>query len=82
MIMPEDQTPVEQAENIPDPEEAKLEAKRKRARRWQWYGWGVIGMMILIILLNLFEWVSLEFNKYSMIAVVVAYGVYVVFRKR
>lgn len=43
---------------------------------------GRIGAMILIIVLNLFGLVSLEFNKYSMIAVILAYGVYVVFRKR
>ncbi len=81
-MMSEEQTPVEQTETISDAEEVKQEAKRKRAQRWQWYGWGVIGSMILIIVLNLFGLVSLEFNKYSMIAVILAYGVYVVFRKR
>lgn len=80
--MPENTEPNELQENISDAEEVKAEAKRKRAMYWQWYGWGVIGSMILIIILNMFDLFGPEFNKYAMIAIVLAYGVYVVFRKR
>lgn len=80
--MSEEQNSKEKAEEIQDAEEAKLEAKRKRAFYWQMYAWAVIGLMILIIILNMFGLVDPEFNKYAMIAVVFAYGAYVVFRKR
>ncbi len=81
--MSENPTPGDPQEHLPtDPDEAKAEAKRQRARHWQWYGWAVIGLMIMIIILNLFGVFGPEFNKYAMIGIVLAYGVYVVFRKR
>ena len=80
--MSEDQEPVKQPETDSEIEDPIVEAKRKRAQHWQWYGWGVIGLMILIIILNLFGLIDPEFNKYTMIAIVLAYGVYVVFRRR
>jgi hypothetical protein len=79
--MSENQEP-EQPETDFETVDPEIEAKRKRAQHWQWYGWGVIGMMIFIIILNLLGLFDPEFNKYTMIAIVIAYGVYVVFRRR
>ena len=62
--------------------EVAEQAKRKRAFYWQIYGWAVIGMMILIIVLNLFGFFGPNFNRYIMIGVVIAYGIYIVFRRR
>lgn len=80
--MSEEETSIEKPEEVSDAEEAKLEAKRKRAFYWQIYGWAVIGIMILIILLNMFGFLGPDFNQYGMVVMVIAYGVYIVFRRR
>ncbi|KAB2880053.1 DUF2207 domain-containing protein [bacterium] len=80
--MSEERTPLENHNDIQDAEDAKAEAKRKRAFYWQIYGWSVIGLMILTIVLNMFGLFGPDFNRYIMIGIVVAYGVYIVFRRR
>jgi len=80
--MSEEQTPLENQDNIQDAEDAKAEAKRKRAFYWQIYGWAVIGLMILTILLNMFGLFGPDFNRYIMIGIVISYGVYIIFRRR
>lgn len=54
----------------------------RRKRMWQIFGWSVIGALVLLIVLNLFQWVSPEINQYALPVIVVLYVVYVFFRKR
>lgn len=79
--MSEEQTPLENQNAIQD-DEAKMDAKRKRTFYWQIYGWAVISLMILTIVLNLFGLFGPDFNRYIMVGIVIAYGVYIVFRRR
>jgi hypothetical protein len=69
-------------ENENEPVDAADEAKRKRAWRWQVYGWSVVGVMILVIVLNFLGLFTPEMNKYVLGLIVVAYGVYIFFRRR
>lgn len=80
--MSEDKENVERTDDLPDEDESKASARRKRVFYWQIYGWSVIGLMILLILLNLFGLFDPNFNRYGMIAMVLAYAVYIIFRRR
>jgi hypothetical protein len=69
----------ENGEEAPDP---GADAKRIRARRWQIYGWSVIGLMGIAVVLNLLDLLTPDINKYLLGLIMAAYGVYIFFRRR
>lgn len=54
----------------------------RRARRWRIYGWCVIGLMAATIVLNLLDLIDPEVNRFVLPLIIMAYVVYVIFRKR
>lgn len=49
---------------------------------WPIVGWIIIGIMGVLIVFNLLGWVPPDVNRYSLPGLVVAYLIYVVFRRR
>lgn len=78
--MEEDTEPV--SENVAEAANKEAEARRKRAWRWQIFGWSVIGLMIAAIVLNLLNVLTPEINKYLLGVIVGAYAVYIFLRRR
>ncbi len=69
-------------ENLAEGANLEAEARRKRAWRWQIFGWSVIGLMIAAIVLNLLNVLTPEINKYLLGVIIGAYAVYIFLRRR
>lgn len=70
---------------IQEPEDGNGTAeasRRNRAAKWRLYGWLVIGLMAVALMLNLFDLIGPDINRVLLPVIVVAYVVYVIFRKR
>ncbi len=65
--------------NHPTPEDLR---QQRRRQRWRLYGWTVIALLGISIMLNLLNVLDPEVNKILLPAVIGAYVIYVIFRGR
>lgn len=66
-----------------EPQEPFPESEPARSTSyWPIVGWFIIGIMAAMIVLNLLGWVPPEVNRFMLPGLVVAYLIYVIFRRR
>ncbi len=63
-----------------EPDVPEIEPRKKSW--WPYVGWSVIGLMVVLTILNLLNWIPPEWNRITLPTLVVLYLVYVVFRRR
>ncbi len=73
---------MEQTKPSPSDPASETDTRLRRGRRWRLYGWSVIGLMAAAVALNLFDLIDPEVNRFLLPLIVVAYVIYVIFRKR